>query len=88
MLNDAIQHGSPPTLTKAKEAWEQDLDVTIPDITWDVVIDRSHSSSICIRHCYSYLGFKVAHYLFLTTEKLSETSSICYASFSSCHRQQ
>lgn len=50
-----FQHSNPPNTDQGKDTREQDLDVSIPDITWDVVIDRSRYSSIRLLQCYSEL---------------------------------
>lgn len=81
-LHDIIQHINPSTLTKIKDDWEQDLELTIPDSIWDLSINRIYS--ICIRHCL--LQFIVLHRLYFTKAKLSKIFSISDDSCPRCHQ--
>lgn len=55
------------------EALELDLQEPISDSIWEVIINRIHSSLICIRHCQ--LQFKVFHCFHLTEAKLTKKIS-------------
>lgn len=52
-----------------RTAWEQDLNFTFTEDTWDSVLDRIYSSSMCARH--ALLQFKVVHHIHISKTKLA-----------------
>lgn len=72
-LYDIIQNINPPTLSRMRD----DLKLTITDTSWDNIIDRIYSSSICSCHC---------HRLYFTEAKLSKMFSTSDDSCPRCHQ--
>lgn len=56
-------------LNKIKSAWEQDLNLSIDNDTWDSIFRLVNSTSLCARH--SLLQFKVVHRAHISKAKLS-----------------
>lgn len=59
-----------PSLSIIRSQWEDDLASEITDQTWQSILHRVHSSSICAKH--GLLQFKVLHRLHLSKEKLAK----------------
>ncbi|KAM7402819.1 hypothetical protein PAMP_018030 [Pampus punctatissimus] len=61
-------HNSAP-LEQLKARWEEDLQEQIPDATWEKIIHRIYTSSICQRH--TVIQFKIVHRLHWSKVRLS-----------------
>ena len=69
-LYSALSSQRNVSLDTIKHRWEQDLGETILDETWDAILKRVHTSSICARH--GLIQCKILHRAHWTKEKLSE----------------
>ncbi len=58
LINTFVTLQSIPTYS-LRMSWSSDLNVEIDQETWEEVLDRVHSSSICARHCL--IQSKVVH---------------------------
>ena len=58
------------SLDNLKTKWEEDLGEQIPEESWQKIIQRIHSSSICQRH--AVIQFKVVHRLHWCKTRLSK----------------
>lgn len=58
-----------PPLVAIRSAWEQDLNSTFTDHTWELILKHIHSSSICARH--THLQFNVVHQIHIYRTKLA-----------------
>lgn len=52
------------SMAAIRTAWEQDLNYTLSEDTWDSVLDRMNSSSMCTRH--ALLQFKEVHHIHMS----------------------
>lgn len=57
-------------LTHLKSQWEEELGIMFTEDEWDSVLDRIHSSSICLRH--KVIQFKIVHRLHWSKTRLSK----------------
>ncbi len=57
-------------LIKIKTVWEQDLNLSVPEDTWETVFKLINDTSLCARHCL--LQFKVVHRTHISKTKLSK----------------
>lgn len=60
----------PNSLDALKNTWEGDFGEELPEEVWQKIIERIHSSSVCLRH--SVIQFKVVHRLHRTKDKLAK----------------
>ena len=57
------------SLDSLRIKWETDIDDTIPEETWQKIIQLIYSSSVCRRH--TVVQFKIVHCLHWTRDRLS-----------------
>lgn len=69
-IYSTLQHIKADSVSKARNAWELDLNLQIPDDLRDLSVSKIHESSICIRHCI--IRFKILHRAYLTKAKLAK----------------
>lgn len=69
-IYSTLEHTKADSVSKARKAWELDLNLQISDDLWDLSVSRIHESSICTRHCI--IQFKILHRAYLTKAKLAK----------------
>lgn len=57
-------------LTRLKGQWEEELGVEFTEDIWDSILDKIHSSSICLRH--EVMQFKIVHRLHWSKARLAK----------------
>lgn len=72
LIYSLISSQNVTSLTKSKQQWESELDLLFSEETWQDIINKIHSTSICLRH--TIIQFKVVHRLHWTKQKLAKFS--------------
>ena len=81
---DTIQNVAAPALHHIKTKWEEDLNLQIPGVNWQLAVSRVNASSICIRH--GLIQFKVFHRLHLSWSRLAKLYADIDPRCERCHQ--